>query len=266
MRPQPDSAPPSSGLIAPAAGWACFLDLDGTLVELAETPDAIEINPGVRDLLQATRTLTGGALALISGRSLVELDQLIPGPPLPLAGQHGVERRGADGVLHRHPFPSERLDLARQSLSEFIAQWPGLLLEDKGSSLALHFRREPRLAGLAFRAVRSACKSLGPEFTVQEGKQVVELKPAGRDKGDAIFEFMAEAPFRGRTPVFVGDDATDEFGFAVVNRLGGHSIKVGPGPTTAFWRLHDVPAVLGWLSAGTPAPHPVRRHFPGSSH
>src|SRR5262249_41743788 len=150
-----------------------------------------------------------------------------------LAGQHGVERRSADGVVHRHPFPSERLEFARQTLAELVVRWPVLLLEDKGSSLALHFRREPRLATLVTRAVRSACKTLGAEFTVQEGKGVVELKPAGRDKGDAIFEFMAEPPFRGRTPVFVGDDATDEYGFVVVNRLGGHSIKVGPGPTAA---------------------------------
>jgi trehalose 6-phosphate phosphatase len=94
---------------------------------------------------------------------------------------------------------------------------------------------------------------------VQVGKRVIEIKPAGRDKGDAILEFMQERPFRGRTPLFIGDDATDELGFVVINRLGGHSVKVGRGRTRAGWRLPDVAAVLGWLRSGSPSPRRTRR-------
>jgi len=91
---------------------------------------------------------------------------------------------------------------------------------------------------------------IGPDYTIQPGKRIVELKPSGKDKGQAVAEFMAETPFKGRTPVFVGDDATDEYGFAVVNSLGGHSIKVGGGRSTAHWRLPDVEAVRSWLERG----------------
>ena len=114
-------------------------------------------------------------------------------------------------------------------------------------SLALHYRRAPRLAGYAHRLARSALPVLGTQFCVQRGKYVVEVRPAGRDKGVGVVEFMKEPPFQHRAPVFVGDDATDEFGFEAVNRLGGHSIKVGPGRTVARWRLRNVHAVEQWL-------------------
>ncbi|MGH7606055.1 MAG: trehalose-phosphatase, partial [Gemmatimonadales bacterium] len=139
------------------------------------------------------------------------------------------------------------LDPVRARLAAVAAAKPGLLLEDKGLSLALHYRGAPRLASYAHRTARAMLAHLGAQYCVQRGKRVVELKPAGRDKGASIGEFMEEAPFRGRTAVFVGDDATDEYGFAAVNRLQGHSIKVGPGRTAARWRLRDVRAVEAWL-------------------
>jgi trehalose 6-phosphate phosphatase len=91
---------------------------------------------------------------------------------------------------------------------------------------------------------------VGAQYCILTGKRIVEMKPAGKDKGVAVLEFMQEAPFKGRTPVFVGDDVTDEYGFATVNRLHGHSVKVGPGPTAAHWRLRDVRAVQEWLERG----------------
>jgi trehalose 6-phosphate phosphatase len=145
-----------------------------------------------------------------------------------VAGQHGAERRGADGHLHfRAPrfAPQGRPRNWRAGPAH-----PALLLE-KGASLALHYRRDPSLGGLAERETRQAVVALGDDFELLAGKFVFEVKPSGKDKGTAIDEFMAEAPFAGRRPVFVGDDLTDELGFERVNRLGGDSVKVGPGPT-----------------------------------
>jgi trehalose 6-phosphate phosphatase len=124
------------------------------------------------------------------------------------------------------------------------------MLEHKGASLALHYRRAPRLGGYAHRLVRSLAPGLGPRFRIQAGKRVVEVRPAGRDKGAAVLEFMREPPFRGRAAVFIGDDIADEHGFTAVNRLGGVSIKVGPGRTAAQWRLRNVAAVWAWLASG----------------
>jgi trehalose 6-phosphate phosphatase len=165
----------------------------------------------------------------------------------PVAGQHGLERRDIAGRLTRPEGPSRDLVAARDLLTSVVGRYPDLLFEDKGLSLALHYRRAPQLASHVHRVVRSLASRLGPGWVVQAGKRVVELKPAGRDKGAAVRDFMEEPPFTGRTPVFVGDDQTDEHGFAMVNRLGGHSVKVGPGPTAARWRLPDVAAVRAWL-------------------
>jgi trehalose 6-phosphate phosphatase len=243
-----------AGAPVPGLDWAYFFDFDGTLVNIAELPGGIDLDPALRGLLGQLFHSVGGALALISGRAIVDLDRLIPSPHLPAAGQHGIERRDATGRISGHPVPAGRLDEARRRLAETAARHPTLLVEDKGLSLALHYRRAPALAGFAHRLMHSIQADLGDAFAVQGGKRIVELKPAGRDKGDAIHEFMQEIPFVGRTPLFIGDDATDEYGFAMVNRLGGHSVKVGRGPTAATWRLPDVAAVLAWLATGAPPP------------
>ena len=229
--------------------WAIFLDIDGTLLEHVERPDAVRPDPALSKLLIELHEATGGALALISGRPVAELDALFAPLRLPAAGQHGVERRDAGRKVHQHTFPVEPLQRAARQLGEFAARHAGLLLEDKGHSLALHFRLAPELAGIAREAVAEALATLGPDFEMQAGKLVLEIKPGGRDKGTAIEEFMAEVPFAGRLPVFVGDDTSDEYGFANVNRMGGHTIKVGPGPSIAQWRLADAAAVREWLGA-----------------
>lgn len=232
-----------------SADWAIFLDVDGTLLEYAERPDAVRAEAPVFRLLEALQRGTGGALALISGRALADLDRLFAPLTLPLAGQHGVERRDAAGRVHRHAFPSHLLRRTAARIGAFAARHEGLLFEDKGHNLALHFRLAPQLGGAAQAALREAAAQLGGDFEVQEGKMVVELKPSGRDKGMAIEEFMREAPFAGRTAVFIGDDLTDEFGFGVVNRLGGHSVKVGPGASAARHRIADAAAVRALLAA-----------------
>lgn len=239
----------TQALPAFAADWAIFLDVDGTLLEHAARPGDVRAEAPVFRLLEALQRATGGALALISGRGIADLDRLFAPLRLPLAGQHGIERRDAAGRLHRHAFPADPLRRAAARIGAFAARHEGLLFEDKGHNLALHFRLAPQLAGAAQSALREAAAQLGGEFEVQDGKMVVELKPSGRDKGMAIEEFMREPPFAGRTPVFIGDDLTDEFGFGVVNRLGGHSVKVGPGASAARHRVVDAAAVRGLLAA-----------------
>lgn len=226
---------------------AIFLDLDGTLLEHQRHPQAVSISADLLRLLDDLRQATAGALALISGRSIADIDQLLAPLILPVAGQHGLELRLASGSVRRHSPAADTLRHAATAMELVAAAHPGLLLEDKGMTMALHYRHAPQLRDGLARAMRNITASLGEEFMLQEGKFVFELKPSGRDKGTAIVEFTREAPFAGRLPVFVGDDLTDEHGFVAVNALGGHSIKVGTGESRARWRLPDTTAVLDWL-------------------
>jgi trehalose 6-phosphate phosphatase len=235
-----------------AWGHTLFLDIDGTLLELAPTPCGVRVDAGVAALLPALVRHLGGAVALITGRTLVDADRLFPGLSLPIAGQHGLERRAADGSIHRHVSPTSVLRSLHDELARFVARHEGLLLEDKGGTLALHYRLAPRLASHVHQTVKARLAATGAAakgLRLQPGKGVLEIRPGGRDKGAAILEFMAEPPFAGRLPVFVGDDRTDEFGFTVVTRAGGSAVKVGPGRTGAQFRLLDVTAVRRWLEA-----------------
>ena len=213
--------------------WALFLDVDGTLLEIESHPDDVRAGPRLQALLARIAGALDGALALVSGRSIASLDRIFAPLVLPAAGLHGLERRGADGRVHYPAGFATRMSEARGSLIAFVEGHPGLLLEDKGAALALHYRNAPDLAGAARAAMEDARNTLGEDFHVQEGKMVLELKPTGEDKGTAIAAFLAEPPFVGRTPVFIGDDVTDEDGFRVVNRLGGHSVRVGQAPGSA---------------------------------
>lgn len=241
-RTRPRDPPPAGG----AKRWALFLDLDGTLLAIADAPDRVQVNAGLRALIRVLRRALGGAVALVSGRDVADVERLFPRLRLSIAGLHGIERRDAHGVLHRGRVP-RILSQLRARLVEAAGRHAGLLLEDKQFALALHYRRAPRLAGFAHRLVAALAAKTRGRFQLQRGKRVAELRPTGCDKGTAIGEFMRESPFRGRTPVFVGDDATDECGFMVVNREYGISVKVGPGRTCARWRLRDVAAVHAWL-------------------
>jgi trehalose 6-phosphate phosphatase len=231
-----------------AANWAFFLDIDGTLLDIEGHPDAVRIEHAELDLVSALHRGTGGALALISGRPLAGIDVLFDPLKLPIAGQHGAERRDARGKRHRHQFPVEALHRAAAPVRRFAARHEGVVFEDKGASVALHYRLAPHLASEAKQIVEDAVKEARGALELQFGKMVFELKPAGVDKGSAIEAFMNDEPFAGRVPVFLGDDVTDEYGFRVVNRLEGHSIKVGPGPTDARWRVEDPGAAKAWLA------------------
>ena len=223
-----------------------FLDIDGTLLDIAERPQLVRIDDDLGHLLATARDATGGAVALISGRSVAEIDRLF-GRNFCAAGQHGAERRDAAGKMHQHRVPLAGLRKAHERLKRMVAAHPALVLEDKGMNLALHYRLAPELAATVHEALRRLVEELGDDFELQSGKMVMEIKPSGKDKGTAIAEFLAEAPFLGRLPVFIGDDLTDEFGFELINRVGGCSVKVGDGGSSARWRLPNADAVRAWL-------------------
>ncbi len=233
---------------------AFFLDVDGTLLDIAEAPDRVSVPERVVDLLAQLSARADGALALVSGRSIRDLDCLLAPLRLPCAGLHGAERRDHEGRVHR-PRVNDALDEARSVLADFCGVHPGTLLEDKGAALALHYRQAPQAEAAARLAVDSLLARLAPDFTLQQGKCVFELKPAGASKAHAICDFMAEPPFAGRVPVFVGDDVTDEDGFRAVNAHGGLSVRVGAAAITAARATLDgVADVLDWLSGWAAAP------------
>ncbi|MEO8486426.1 MAG: trehalose-phosphatase [Betaproteobacteria bacterium] len=233
---------------------ALFLDIDGTLVELAKTPDSVDIDPFLGRALVETATNLGGALALVTGRSIRDVDVMFPGLALPIAGQHGCERRSGDGAMNLHASDAKTLDRLRNLFTHFAARHPGILVEHKGATLALHYRAVPELASHVHQTVHSAMEDVEGSWTVEGGKRLVEIRPGGRNKGRAIADFIGERPFAGRRPVFVGDDRGDEYGFRVVEKARGIAVKVGPGPTSARYRLPDVGAVRAWMAGLKPAP------------
>jgi trehalose 6-phosphate phosphatase len=180
---------------------------------------------------------------------------LFPGLTLPIAGQHGCERRDAEGTIHLHAPVKATQARLRKMLQKLAQRHPRLILEDKGASLALHYRSTPQLASHVHRTLRRSLRD-DDGYRLQPGKMLLEVRPEGSDKGTAIKDFMAEPPFAGRLPVFVGDDQTDERGFAAVEKLYGWTVKVGPGQTVARFRLGQPAAVKRWLLAPiTYAPH-----------
>jgi trehalose 6-phosphate phosphatase len=232
------------------SGVALFLDVDGTLIDIAATPEAVSVPAALREQLQALALASGGALALVSGRSLASLDALFAPLRLPAAGLHGFEHRGASGECRRHGMPATAaLEAARSAMAQLAAQHEGLLLEDKRFALALHYRGAPHLEDTVLAAMREVAARVSEELDLQRGKMVVELRPAGATKAKSVAAYLEEAPFAGRMPVFIGDDLTDEPAFELVNRRGGLSILVGaPRASAARARLADVAAVRAWLA------------------
>ncbi|MBU6507068.1 MAG: trehalose-phosphatase [Alphaproteobacteria bacterium] len=228
---------------------ALFIDFDGTLVEIAATPDRIVVATGLPNLLQRAAAQLGGALAVISGRPLAELARILDGYTGAAAGNHGLERRSASGIIHR-PRPDPALDSIWPAVHQFAAMTPGVTVEDKGLTIAIHYRDRPELADACHRIAEQAVQLSDNRLTMLVGKMVVELRPRMAGKGRATQAFLAEPEFRGRRPVFVGDDQTDEEGFAAVNRLGGFAIHVGDGNSIARYRLDGVAAVIRWLEDG----------------
>jgi len=219
---------------------ALFLDFDSTLVDLAPQPEDVIVPSGLVATLGALNNYLTGAVALISGRPIEQIDAFLDPLRLPVAGVHGAERRGSDGALNlMSTHPLQHVEEAALALA---AQHPRLRVENKRGSVALHYRQAPELESLCLQAMQHAVEE-SPGLTLLRGKMVVEAKPGGASKGHAIEAFLQEPPFAGRMPVFVGDDFTDEVGFSTVQRMRGLGVKVGEGASVAWHRLAS-PAAL----------------------
>jgi trehalose 6-phosphate phosphatase len=232
----------------PSLDWCLFLDVDGTLIELTDSPLETFADSPLKNLLRSVAERLGGALALVSGRSIHYLDALFAPLRLPAAGLHGVERRKASGALHGASFIDTQLDPARAALQALAQAHPGIFIEDKGRTIAVHFRMVPQLESLVRDRLAEIAQPLGSNYHIQEGSKVFEIKPSGFSKATAIKAFLKEPPFSGRKPVFVGDDLTDQDGFRMVEDAGGMSIAVGTRVRAQF-SLADAAAVRDWLQA-----------------
>jgi trehalose 6-phosphate phosphatase len=237
----------------PEMAWCLFLDVDGTLLELADTPGGVAVDPGLLPLLARLREAARGAVALVSGRTIESIDRLLGEAGLPVAGLHGCERRDARGTLHVAPIAREQLADLRAGLERLVTRHPGLLLEDKGAGVALHFLKARELEHELRAEVALLAAPLVPKFAILDGHAVIEVKPAAHTKDSAVTAFMEEEPFRGRLPIFIGDDQTDYGGFAAVRRHDGMAIAVGSRVKSEWW-LPGPAAVRRWLEqlAGHP--------------
>ena len=228
---------------------ALFLDLDGTVLDIAARPELVVMSNAVRHALEVIETVGGFALALVSGRSLADLDHIVSPLRLPAAASHGAELRpDPDGPVLRtswKPDPAVVADI--EALTQAHQE---LIVESKTASIAIHFRAKPDLEPIVRRHLEAARDSADQNLELMTGKMVLELRRADCHKGAAIRHLMTAPRFEGRRPVFVGDDVTDEDGFAAVNALGGISIKVGDmASTTASYQLEHVSAVHDWLAS-----------------
>jgi len=242
---------PSSRLPLPRRDWALFLDFDGTLVSLAAHPDDVHVSPRLKALLGELVETYEGAVAVVSGRPLDQLERLLAPVSLPMAGIHGLEWRDADGSRHSAVDQPTQLASCRDALAAFVEDHPGLHYEDKGVSLTLHYRGAPELAEACREFFEAQHQALGDTFELIPGKCVLELRPSGYHKGTAVARLLDEtSAFQARTPVFIGDDVTDEDAFRIVNARGGHSVRVGSqDETAATYYLESVQEVLTWLES-----------------
>lgn len=237
-------APPPPGLLKDAS---LFLDFDGTLVDLAPSPDAVRVGEALQALLRRLAIVLDGRIAIVSGRSVAQIHALLGAGTPSVSGSHGVELRWADGRVRAVESPGW-LGAAVARMEAFSLGWPGVIVEVKPYGVALHYRLAPE----AEAACQAMAESLAvtDEVHIQRGKMMVELRTAGADKGDAVRAFMADPLMAGTMPIFIGDDLTDEPAFAAAAELGGAGVLVGAErDSSARYRLDDVAATLAWLEA-----------------
>lgn len=241
--------PPLGKLRLDPGPIALFLDVDGTLVEIVDRPDLVTLAPGLIDLLARLHDELDGAVALISGRTLASLDHMFTPLRLSAAGQHGLEIRLADGTIARHDTPPHYLAEVDRLLTQTVAAAPGLFIERKGLTIAVHYRNADHQLGPLLATEARILDRFDGIIQSIHGKKVVEFKPVGINKASAVETLMATAPFAGRRPIFAGDDTTDEDGFAAAIRAGGVAIQVGDRePTQAQWRTPTVGNFIAWLT------------------
>lgn len=226
--------------------YAIFLDFDGTLVDIADRPGAVRMDASMLRNIERIGRKVHRALAIVSGREIAVIDRLMQPLELPIAGVHGLERRDSTGRLHKAATNGPVFAAIGKTIDEAIGAEPGILLETKSGAIALHFRLRPDLEARCREIVESVTRD-HPDLAMLHGKMVFEIKLDGANKGTAIEAFLHEPPFAGRTPIFAGDDVTDEAGFAVVNARDGLSIKIGTTRTAAHYRAADIDEFRGWL-------------------
>ncbi|ODT66986.1 MAG: trehalose-phosphatase [Pelagibacterium sp. SCN 63-23] len=226
---------------------AIFTDFDGTLVEIADTPDGIDVPAELAERLDVALRDLDQAFAVITGREIADIDRYLSPLQLPIAGVHGAQRRRADGTFETLDAAiSATADTIAQALEPLVRANPDLLIEPKDGAVALHYRQAPDLAEACQVAMQEALLD-HPDFTLVPGKMVLEARAVGLDKGNALRAFMQEEPFAGRTPIFIGDDRTDEDAFRAAQELGGIGIKLGPGDTSARMRIADIQSVYALI-------------------
>lgn len=226
---------------------ALFLDLDGTLAPIAARPQDVRPDPRRTTLIERLNRALEGRLAVVSGRTLGDVDRILERRVRAVAAVHGLVIRGPDGTVAEAP-PHPALGEAVRRLHNFAACDSGLLVEEKGLSVALHYRLAPACAGSAQALAEQLSAETG--LSLQQGDMVEELRTPGPTKGDSVEMFLTRPPFAGARPVFVGDDITDEHGFEAVQARGGAGVLVGAGrPTAARFRIRGVEEALAWLEA-----------------
>jgi trehalose 6-phosphate phosphatase len=233
------------------SGMHClFLDVDGTLLDFAPDPQSVVVDRALLALLRRLERACYGALALISGRPIVDLDRLFQPLFLPATGVHGFERRNAEGDWSRKPHEREILTAVRHDLVDFIRMFPGTHIEDKGCAIAFHYRNTRQLEDRMRLQLANMLSPHSATLELLEGNQVIEIKPKSFNQADAIEAFMQEPPFHGCKPIYLADTA-DPAGFDVVRRFDGHAIAVGDRKN-AEHSLADPPQVRHWLASVLP--------------
>jgi trehalose 6-phosphate phosphatase len=232
---------------------ALFLDLDGTLAPIAERPEDVVAEPYRTGLLKSLNRALGGRLAIVSGRPIDDIDRIVEYAVPSVAGIHGLERRGPSGTFES-AIPHPQLDRVYTILESFVRHRPALHLEFKTLGVALHYRQAPQAAAEVLSVARRLAWATG--MKLQEGRMVVELRSPGSDKGDTVRSFMEMPPFKGASPIFVGDDVTDEDGFAAAQTLNGLGVLVGEWRATrASAQLRTVGEVHAWLASALATAH-----------
>jgi trehalose 6-phosphate phosphatase len=242
--PTPLPAPP----LPEHARWALLLDVDGTLLDFVDDPLAVSVNGTLLDLLHGLHRALDGALALVSGRGLDDLDRLFSRPQWAAIGLHGLQLRHANGSFRRVDVPEEQQSRMREATLRLAARYDDVHVEDKQLSIALHCVGGTQQFADVHDAARELLRDL-PGYEIQPGRRVLEFKPSGMDKGRAMQELLSRGPFAGRVPVYAGDDLTDEYAFAVANKRHGISVRIGSRePTLARFTLPGPAATAVWLT------------------
>jgi trehalose 6-phosphate phosphatase len=236
--------------------YCIFLDFDGTLVEIEDRPDDVRIEAATLQLIEKLRDKVGRALALVTGRDIHVIDRLLYPLVLPVAGVHGLQRRDASGRLHSPVIDQSIVEsIAAQVEAAFLSE-PGVVIERKTGAVAIHFRLRPDFEKQCHALARKITRDR-PDLHMIQGKMVCEIRLHGNDKGGVIATFLEERPFKGKKPIFVGDDATDEPGFVAVNARDGVSIKIGEDPTSAKYRAANISELRDWFEELLSAPDDV---------